>query len=296
MIAVQHLTKRYGPLAAVQDLSFEVPSGAVTGFIGPNGAGKSTTLRTIVGLDRPTSGRALVDGTEYARLAAPARTVGAVLDPHAVQRGRLARDQLRWTARAIGMPAARVDVVLAQVGLAAAASRRIGALSLGMRQRLAIAVALLGEPDILVLDEPLNGLDPEGIFWVRTLLKRHAAAGGTVLISSHLLNELQETADRVVLIAAGRLVAELTMAELTARASSVTRVVSDEDARLRELLEAAGATVRVSPAGALDVQGIESATIGRLALEHRVALTELTPVRQGLEQTFLQLTDATEPL
>ncbi|MBF8185688.1 ATP-binding cassette domain-containing protein [Nonomuraea sp. K274] len=295
MITVENLTKRFGAVTAVQELSFDVPAGVVTGFIGPNGAGKSTTLRVILGLDRPTSGRALVNGVEYARLTAPAREIGAVLDPHAVHPGRTARDQLRWAATAAGVSTARIATLLDQVGLAHAGSRKIGALSLGMRQRLAIAVGFLGEPGILVLDEPLNGLDPEGIVWLRTLLKNHAARGGTVLISSHLLNELEETADRVVLIAAGRLVANLTMAELTARTSGATRVVTDDGVRFAETLERAGATVHPGADGALQVNGIDSRAIGRIAFEHGVALVELTPMRGGLEQTFLRLTNGMEP-
>jgi ABC-2 type transport system ATP-binding protein len=294
VIVVENLTKRFGRVSAVQDLSFEVPPGAVTGFIGPNGAGKSTTLRAILGLDRPTSGRATVNGVEYARLPAPSREVGAVLDPQAVHRGRTALDQVRWAAAAGGVPRARAAAVLDQVGLTRAASRRIGALSLGMRQRLAIAVALLGEPGVLVLDEPLNGLDPQGIVWVRGLLKDHAARGGTVLVSSHLLNELQETADRVVLIADGVLVANLTMSELTTRASGTTRVVTEDGEGFARTLERAGATVHRTEGGALDVNGIDPRGIGAMALEHRVALVELTPARGGLEQTFLQLTTRTE--
>jgi ABC-2 type transport system ATP-binding protein len=290
MITVENLAKRFGPVTAVQDLSFEVPAGAVTGFIGPNGAGKSTTLRVILGLDRPTSGRAQVNGVEYVRLSAPAREVGAVLDPHAVHRGRTGRDHVRWAAAAGGVSAARVDAVLDQVGLADAAARRIGAMSLGMRQRLAIAVALLGEPGVLVLDEPLNGLDPEGIVWVRGLLKDHAARGGTVLVSSHLLNELQETADRVVLIAGGHLLADLTMAELTTRTSGSTRVVTEDGTRFAETLARAGATVHPAADGALDVSGIDSRGIGRIAVEHQVVLVELTPARGRLEQAFLHLT------
>ena len=294
MIAVRNLTKRFGPVTAVQGLSFDVPAGVVTGFIGPNGAGKSTTMRMILGLDRPSSGSATVDGVAYAGLPAPARAVGVVLDPHAVQRGRTARDHLRWAAVAAGVPSRRVPLVLDEVGLAHAATRRIGALSLGMRQRLAIAVALLGEPIALILDEPLNGLDPEGIVWVRTLLREHAARGGTVLISSHLLNELQETADRAVLIVDGRLVADLSMSELTTRASGVTRVVAPDSEHHAEALEPAGATVRRHAEGVLDVRGIDSAAIGRLALERRIALAELVPEHTGLEQAFLELTEPME--
>ena len=290
MITVDGLTKRFGAVTAVLDLSFEVAAGAVTGFIGPNGAGKSTTMRMILGLDRPTSGRALVNGMEYATLRSPAHVVGAVLDPNAVHRGRTARAQLRWAAKAAGVPAHRSDEVLEQVGLAHAASRRIGALSLGMKQRLAIGVAILGRPSVLILDEPLNGLDPEGIVWMRGLLKNAAAAGGTVLISSHLMNEMQETADQVVLIAGGRLVASLGMEELVTRASGVVRVVGEDVGRLRAQLADEGATVSVGPDGRLDVRGVDSRAIGRMALDLHVVLDELSPERGGLEQTFLELT------
>ena len=296
MITVEALTKRFNGVTAVHDLSFEVAAGVVTGFIGPNGAGKSTTMRVILGLDRPTSGRALVNGTEYAGLRAPAHTVGAVLDPNAMHRGRTARAHLRWAAKAAGVPASRTDEVLAQVGIAHAASRRIGALSLGMRQRLAIGVALLGRPAVLILDEPLNGLDPEGIVWMRGLLKNLAAEGGTVLISSHLMNEMQETADQVVLIAAGRLVAHLGMDELLTRASGVVRVDGEDVGRLHARLEHEGATVSVGPDGGLNVSGIDSRAIGRIALELRVVLDELSPAHGGLEQTFLDLTSTVEPV
>ena len=296
MIRVEGLTKRFGTVTAVHDLSFEVGAGAVTGFIGPNGAGKSTTMRIILGLDRPTAGRALVNGMEYARLRRPTAVVGAVLDPNAMHKGRTARAHLRWAAKAAGVPVSRSDEVLEQVGLAHASSRPIGALSLGMKQRLAIGVALLGRPSVLILDEPLNGLDPAGIVWMRGVLKNVAASGGTVLISSHLMNEMQETADQVVLIAAGRLVASLGMAELVARASGVVRVVGEDVTVLRARLAHEGATVSEGPDGRLEVSGIDSRAIGRIALELRVVLDELSPERGGLEQTFLNLTSTMEPV
>ena len=296
MITVDGLTKRFGGVTAVDDLSFEVAAGVVTGFIGPNGAGKSTTMRVILGLDRPSSGRALVNGTEYAGLRAPAHTVGAVLDPNAVHRARTARAHLRWAAKAAGVPASRIDEVLEQVGLTSAVSRRIGELSLGMRQRLAIGVALLGCPSVLILDEPLNGLDPEGIVWMRRLLKLVAAEGGTVLISSHLMNEMQETADQVVLIAAGRLVAHLGMDELLTRVAGTIRVAGEDVGRLHARLEREGATVHAGPDGRLSVSGVDSRMIGRIALELGVVLDELSPAHGGLEQTFLDLTSTTEPV
>lgn len=290
MITVDGLTKRFGAVTAVEDLNFEVEPGAVTGFVGPNGAGKSTTMRMILGLDKPSSGRALVNGEEYAALPAPAQTVGAVLNPHAVRKSRTVRSHLRWASKAAGVAPARIDTVLEQVGLGGAASKRIGALSLGMRQRMAIGVALLGRPSVLILDEPLNGLDPEGIIWMRTLLGDIAAEGGTVLVSSHLMNEMQETADHVVLIADGRLVASLGMGELKARTSGVTRVAGDGIASLREPLTRQGATVTDGADGALTVSGVDARTIGRTARDLRVSLAELTPERSGLEQTFMALT------
>lgn len=294
MITVEALTKRFGSVEAVHQLSFTVADGTVTGFIGPNGAGKSTTMRMILGLDRPTSGRALIDGTEYARLSAPPTVVGAVLDPGAVQKGRTARAHLMWAAHAVGASSVRVDEVLEQVGLGQVGERRIRDLSLGMRQRLAVGVALLGDPSVLVLDEPLNGLDPEGIVWMRGLLRDLAARGGTVLLSSHLMNEMQETADHVILIDSGRLVASVGMAELVTTASGLVRVAGEEAAALRAPLERAGATVITGPDRVLSVRGIDSRAIGRIALEAGVVLDELSPERNGLERTFMELTEAKE--
>lgn len=296
MITVEHLTKRYGTATAVDDLSFDVPAGAVTGFIGPNGAGKSTTIRAILGLDHPTSGRALIDGTAYRALPQPMRTVGAVTDPHAVQQGRTAIDHLRWAAATGGIGTDRVQAVMNEVGLSEVATRRIKALSLGMRQRLAIALALLGEPRILILDEPLNGLDPSGIVWLRSLLKNHAADGGAVLVSSHLLHELQETADRVVLLANGRLIAEQTMGELVRRTKGATRVVCEDAERLAAALEEAGGSVARERDDALAVQGVGAALIGRIALDLRIALSELTPQPKNLEARFLALTSTPQEI
>lgn len=294
MITVDALTKRFGSVEAVHELSFTIAGGTVTGFIGPNGAGKSTTMRMILGLDRPTSGHALIGGTEYAKIPAPAAVVGAVLDPNAVQKGRTARAHLGWAARAVGAASTRVDEVLEQVGLGRVGGRRIRDLSLGMKQRLAVGVALLGDPSVLVLDEPLNGLDPEGIIWMRGLLRELASRGGTVLLSSHLMNEMQETADHVILIDSGCLVASVGMAELVTRASGIVRVVGEQSATLREPLERAGATVVTGPDRVLSVRGIDSRAIGRIALEARVVLDELSPERSGLERTFMELTSAKE--
>ena len=236
MITVDALTKRFGTVTAVHDLSFEVAAGAVTGFIGPNGAGKSTTMRLILGLDRPTSGRALVNGMEYAAAQGPCAHGGGGARPERHAQGSDGASAPSMGGQSRGCPGAPYREVLEQVGLAHAASRRIGALSLGMKQRLAIGVALLGRPSVLILDEPLNGLDPEGIVWMRGLLENVAAKGGTVLISSHLMNEMQETADHVVLIAAGQLVANLGMEELVTRASGVIRVVGEDVGSLRAQL------------------------------------------------------------
>nr|BFE64881.1 hypothetical protein GCM10020063_094070 [Dactylosporangium thailandense] len=221
MIVVEELTKRYGPAVAVDGLSFTVRPGCVTGFLGPNGAGKSTTMRMILGLDRPSSGRALVDGRAYDTLDRPLRTVGAMLEGRSAHPGRRARHHLRYLARSNGIPDARVEEVLELVGLAGDARRRAGGFSLGMAQRLALAAALLGDPPILLLDEPVNGLDPEGVHWLRQLLRGYAAKGRTVLISSHLMAETALTADRLVVVNRGRLVADATVAEFVAGAPSL---------------------------------------------------------------------------
>ncbi|WP_084000907.1 ABC transporter ATP-binding protein [Actinomadura kijaniata] len=216
MIEVHDLSKRYGRRVAVDGLTFTVRPGRVTGFLGPNGAGKSTTVRMVLGLDRPTRGRALIDGVEHRRSAAPLRSVGALLETSTLHGGRTAHDHLRWLAHAGGLPARRIPAVLERVGLAEAARRRVGGFSLGMRQRLGVAAALLGDPGVLILDEPVNGLDPEGIRWIRGLMRALAAEGRTVLVSSHLMSEMALTADHLVVIARGRLVADCGLAEFTA--------------------------------------------------------------------------------
>ena len=225
MIEVQGLTKRYGAVTAVDDLTFSVQPGHVTGFLGPNGAGKSTTMRMILGLDKPTAGTALIDGAPYSALANPTRKVGALLDAKGVHPNRSARATLLWQAQAAGLPASRVDEVLSLVGLSEAAGKRVGGFSLGMSQRLGIAAALLGDPEILILDEPVNGLDPEGIRWVRGLLKSFAAEGRTVLVSSHLLAEMAQTADHLIVIGKGKLVADTSVAEFIRGNSAVVTVV-----------------------------------------------------------------------
>jgi ABC-2 type transport system ATP-binding protein len=239
-ISVQGLTKRFGDVLAVDRLSFEVGPGTVTGFLGPNGAGKTTTLRMLLGLVAPTSGTATIDGRPYRELADPLRRVGAVLEAGGFHPGRSARDHLRVLAKAAGLPAGRVGEVLEQVGLAAAGRRRVGGFSLGMRQRLGLAAALLGDPEVLVLDEPANGLDPEGVHWLRGLVRGLADQGRTVLVSSHLLAEVAQTIDRVVIIDRGRLVAQSTLADLTAGGDRTVRVRTPQPEALRDLLVARG--------------------------------------------------------
>ncbi|MEJ3655997.1 ATP-binding cassette domain-containing protein [Actinomycetes bacterium KLBMP 9759] len=291
MISARGLTKRYGDVLAVDDLSFDVRPGAVTGFLGANGAGKSTTMRMVLGLDTPTSGSVTVAGRAYRDLDAPARQVGALLDPRCIHPGRSARNHLRWMADAAGISRARVDEVLEQVGVGHAADRRVGEFSLGMRQRVGIAGALLGDPAVLILDEPLNGLDPEGIRWVRSLLKDLAKDGRTVFVSSHLMNEMEQTAERVVVIGHGRLIDAVDVAELRGRAAAVRVDAADPDATplLAEALRRSGAAITEGPEG-LDVRGLPPDEIGRVALRGGIALRELSLHASGLEESFLALT------
>jgi len=289
MIQVRRLTKRYGPVLAVDDLTFDVRPGVVTGFLGPNGSGKSTTMRMILGLDAPTSGTATIRGRCYAGLPAPLREVGAMLDAHAVHPGRRARDHLLFLARSNGLPPSRVDEVLELTGLTPVAGRRAGGFSLGMRQRLGIAAALLGDPEVIILDEPVNGLDPDGIRWIRALLRGLAAEGRTVLLSSHLMSEMALTADHLVVIGRGRLLADAGLDAFTGADGSVL-VRTPAAARLRTLLTGAGATVRPGPDGTLTVCGIDAPRIGELAAAEGVPLHELTPVRVSLEDAYLALT------
>lgn len=287
MISAHRLTKRYGETIAVAGLDFEVRPGFVTGLLGPNGAGKSTTLRLILGLDRPSSGSVAIGGRAYRDLPAPMREVGALLDAKAVHGKRSARSHLRWLAEAGGISRTRVDEVLAEVGLAEVAGRKIGGFSLGMSQRLGIAAALLGDPAVLLFDEPINGLDPEGIRWIRTLMQRLAAEGRTVVVSSHVMSELEATADRVLVMGRGRMIADASVDELTRR-NGFVRVVSP-DAAMRDVLAGAGGVV--SPeAGGLAVHGLDAAAIGDLAAAHGLRLHELTPRRGTLEAAFMELT------
>ena len=291
MIRAQHLTKRYGGITAVNDLSFEALPGHVTGFLGPNGSGKSTTMRMVLGLDTPTSGVVTVNGFAYRDLTAPLREVGALLDARAVHPGRSAADHLRWLADSNRVPRRRVDEVLGLVGLSAVAGRRAGGFSLGMTQRLGIAAALLGDPAVLLFDEPVNGLDPEGIVWVRNLLKSLATEGRTVFVSSHLIGELALSADHLVVIGRGRLVAQTTVAEFVLRSSSVhVRARSARPGDLTAALQARGASVQRCPDGVIEVTGLDRDVVGDLALEAGIALHELVLFEPSLEAAYMELT------
>ncbi|HEY7593410.1 MAG TPA: ATP-binding cassette domain-containing protein [Actinophytocola sp.] len=293
MIETRGLTKRYGATLAVDDLSFTVHPGRVTGFLGPNGAGKSTTMRMILGLDRPTSGHALVNGRPYEELDHPLRTVGALLDAKWVHPNRSARAHLRWLARSNRLPASRVDEVLDQVGLTDVAERRAGAYSLGMSQRLGIAGALLGDPEILLFDEPVNGLDPEGIVWIREFMRRLAGEGRSVLVSSHLLPEMALSATELVVIGRGRLITQSTTAEFVESATcSSVRVRSPRLLELAEVLMRNGMDVQAAPGGerTLVVSGSDTDRIGELAAGAGIALHELAPHRGSLEEAFMHIT------
>jgi ABC-2 type transport system ATP-binding protein len=291
VIEVRNLTKRYGGTVAVQDLSFTVRPGLVTGFLGPNGAGKSTTMRMIVGLDRPTSGSVTVDGTFYRNHRAPLCHVGALLEAKAVHTSRSARNHLLALAATHGIPSPRVDELLDAVGLSHVARKRVGGFSLGMGQRLGIAAALLAGPSTLILDEPVNGLDPEGVRWVRDLLRAQAAEGRTVLVSSHLMSEMAITADHVVVIGRGRLLADLPVQELISQSAGSQVVVRSPDARrFHEVLVNAGARVRNHDGDGLEVEGMVAPEVGRLALEHGVLLHELVTQRPSLEEAFMAMT------
>jgi ABC-2 type transport system ATP-binding protein len=288
MIDVQHLGKRNGRHVAVDDVSFSCPPGTITGFLGPNGAGKSTTMRMICGLTRPSSGSSTVAGVPYGRLPNPARQVGLLLDASAQHSGRTGRESLVVAAWMAGVDRRRVDELLELVGLTGAAvNRRVGGYSLGMRQRLGIAQALLGEPGVLILDEPANGLDPEGILWMRGLLRDFAEGGGTVLLSSHLLHEVEEVADRLVVISGGRIVARGAVTELLATAG--VRVRAEEPAALRRALAAAGIAARPAPEGDALLAESEPAAVGRAAARAGVVLLELRPAA-GVEELFMALT------
>ncbi|AJK69798.1 ABC transporter ATP-binding protein [Corynebacterium marinum] len=293
MIHVEALTKDYGPVRAVEDLTFTVQPGIVTGFLGPNGAGKSTTMRMIVGLDAPTSGTALVDARPYRDLRRPLTVVGSLLDAKAVHPNRTAANHLRWLAQSNGIPPERVDEVLGLVGLTDVARKKTGGFSLGMGQRLGLAAALLGDPKILVLDEPVNGLDPEGIRWVRDLLKALAAEGRTVFISSHLLSEMALTADRLIVIGRGRLVADTSTAEFIREHSASTVVVRSERlAEFAEHLTRAGLSPVQVPGPALEVADATTEQVGSLAFTGGFRLQELSMRQASLEDAFMDSTGA----
>lgn len=290
MITVDHLTKRYSRALAVNDLSFEVHPGVVTGFLGPNGSGKSTTMRVIMGLDHPTKGRATINGQRYDQLPDPLRHVGALLDAKAAHPGRSARNHLRALAIANRIPLARVDEVLEFVGIASVAHKRVGDFSLGMAQRLGIAAALLGDPEVLLFDEPVNGLDPEGIRWIREFFRSLAQEGRTVFVSSHLMSEMAVSADQIIVIGRGAFITQGSIDELTASAKGTVLVRSSDQPALREALLARGVGVTDGNDGALQVSNLTSDEVGRVAFATGVAILELTPQRASLEDVFMTLT------
>ncbi|MFZ2527199.1 MAG: ABC transporter ATP-binding protein [Rhodococcus sp. (in: high G+C Gram-positive bacteria)] len=290
MIEVTGLTKTFGSTTAVDDVTFTVRPGIVTGFLGPNGAGKSTTMRMILGLDRPTAGTALVAGKPYRELSRPLRTVGALLDAKWVHPNRSARAHLRWMAASNGLPDSRVEEVLRQVGLTEVATKRAGGFSLGMSQRLGLAGALLGDPQVLLFDEPVNGLDPEGIVWIRRFMQALAAEGRTVLVSSHLLSEMAQTADHLLVIGRGRLMADTSVDAFVAQASeAAVRVRSPQLDTLRAALTERGLAVRDDD-GALVVAGVTAAEVGELAAARSVVLHELAGQHASLEEAFMKMT------
>jgi len=291
MIEARGLTKRYGDTLAVDDLSFRVEPGKITGFLGPNGAGKTTTMRLILGLDHPTTGTVTVNGQPFERLAYPMREVGALLDAKAVHGGRSAYNHLLCLAETNNLPRRRVDEALALVGLNEVARKRSKGFSLGMGQRLGIAAALLGDPAILMFDEPVNGLDPEGILWIRNLMKALAAEGRTVFVSSHLMSEMEHTADHLLVIGRGRLISDCTVAEfIAANSRQSVRVRTPEPAALARVVTAAGGLVREDGDGLMTVQGLGVSQVGDLAFENSVRLHELAPAQASLEQAFMELT------
>ncbi|MEU6268786.1 ABC transporter ATP-binding protein [Saccharopolyspora shandongensis] len=291
MIEAIGLTKRYGPKVAVNNLSFTVKPGRVTGFLGPNGAGKSTTMRMMLGLDRPTSGEVRIDGKPYHELKNPLRTVGALLDAKWVHPNRSARTHLLWLAKSNGLPAKRVDEVLGMVGLEEVANRKAGGFSLGMSQRLGIATALLGDPKILLFDEPVNGLDPEGIHWIRRFMQGLAAEGRSVFVSSHLLSEMALTAEELVVIGRGELIAQCSTQQFVDNAGTQGVLVRSPRAeQLQQLVSAQGLSVRSTAQDTLVVEEAETEQIGELAAQHGIVLHELTAQRSSLEEAFMQMT------
>jgi ABC-2 type transport system ATP-binding protein len=291
LIEARSLRKTFGSTLAVDDLSFRAEPGRVTGFLGPNGSGKSTTLRMALGVDRPDSGVVTVNGRQYCELRYPLREVGALLEAKAVHPSRTARDHLRWLAASNDIPRRRVEEVLELTGLASVARQRTRGFSLGMAQRLGVAAALIGDPEVFVLDEPVNGLDPEGILWIRTLMRRLADEGRTVLVSSHLMSEMALTADHILVIGRGRLIADAPVADLVATsADGSLRLVTPDATAFAEALATAGATVGREPDGALHIVGVTSQEVGELARDHRLAIYELVVERASLEEAFMALT------
>jgi len=291
MITAEGLTKKFGDKTAVQDASFTVRSGTVTGFLGPNGAGKSTTMRMIVGLDSPTSGRTTINGTDYRHLRAPLTEVGVLLDAKAVHPGRTARNHLRALAATHGIPRTRVDEVIDLAGIAPVSRKRAGKFSLGMGQRLGIASALLGDPHTLILDEPVNGLDPEGVLWVRRFARHAASEGRTVLLSSHLMSEMAQTADHVIVMGRGRVLADAPLDELVRSwTTPLVRVRAPRAAALASVLTGPGIEIISTGPETLEVTGVPASNIGDIAAEHRFAVHELTPASGSLEDAYLALT------
>ncbi|MEA2827590.1 MAG: type transport system ATP-binding protein [Actinomycetota bacterium] len=291
MIQADHLTKHYGETVAVDDVTFTVRPGRVTGFLGPNGAGKSTTMRMILGLDRPTSGTVMVNGAAYRKLPAPLRAVGALLDAKAIDPGRSAANHLSWLATSNRIDRRRVAEVLDVVGLSDVGDHRVGTFSLGMNQRLGIAAALLGDPETLIFDEPINGLDPDGILWIRNLMRSLASEGRTVFLSSHLMSEMAQTADHLIVIGRGRIIADDSVDRIIAgNASRRVRVRAARQADLVALLEPLGARAQRAADGAVTFVGLDSTAIGEVAATNGIALVELTPEHATLEDAFLELT------
>jgi ABC-2 type transport system ATP-binding protein len=291
MIEARGLSKRYGDTLAVDNLSFSVAPGKITGFLGPNGAGKTTTMRMILGLDEPTSGQVTVNGKPFTKAAQPMRQVGALLDAKALHGGRSAYNHLLCLAQSNNLPAKRVSEVIGLVGLTEVAKKRAKGFSLGMGQRLGIAAALLGDPEILMFDEPVNGLDPEGILWIRNLMKALAAEGRTVFVSSHLMSEMENTADHLLVIGRGKLIADCTVDEFIAANSQQTvRVRTPQQDQLTKLIASAGGTIRDSGDGGVVVTGLDVSQIGDLAYDNAVRLHELAPIHASLEEAFMDLT------
>jgi ABC-2 type transport system ATP-binding protein len=291
MIEARGLTKHYGATTAVDDVSFSIRPGQVTGFLGPNGAGKSTTMRMVVGLDRPTRGTVTVNGKAYASHHAPLHEVGTLLDAKAVHTGRSAYHHLRAVAATHGIPRTRVDEVIEMTGLGSVARRRVGGFSLGMGQRLGIAAAMLGDPQTLILDEPVNGLDPEGVLWVRTLVKHLASQGRTVFLSSHLMSEMAQTADHIIVLGRGRVIADAPVGDIVARAQGTTvRVRTPQATALVERLRGPDVAIVSVEAGLMEVTGSTAQTIGEAAAAAGVVLHELTPLHGSLEDAYMQLT------